>query len=187
MVTTSTPHGVTDVTYVTVSGVTGNTAANGVWVATSISASPTTLFLRGSVGNAPYISGGSLVRRGTFTTVAELVNITPIGITFNMIDASAHDGNGWGTSIPTMKQGVDARVEINLVPAHATHNMATGMLGLALGKIRRDWLIVIPDANKTTLGFQAWVSDHGTVTPVEGVLRSTPVLSIDGAMSWSYA
>jgi hypothetical protein len=125
--------------------------------------------------------------RGTFTRIAELVNITPIGISFNMVDASAHDGSGWGTSIPTFKRGVDMRVEVNLVPDHPTHDELTGMIFLALGKIRRDWLIVLPDAGKTTVAFQAWVSDHGTVTPFDGVLRSTPVLSIDGQMTWSYS
>jgi hypothetical protein len=187
IVLTTAAHGIPvgEVTWVNVTGVLGNTAANGTWVAQSLTT--TTLRLRGSVGNAAYTSGGTLTIRGTFTRIAELVNITPIGISFNMVDASAHDGNGWGTSIPTMKRGVDMRVEINLVPDHATHDETTGLIGLALGKIRRDWLIVLPDTGKTTVAFQAWVSDHGTVTPVEGVLRSTPVLSIDGQMTWSYA
>ena len=60
----------------------------------------------------------------------------------------------------------------------------TGMIGLALGKIRRDWLIVLPDAGKSAMAFQAFISDHGTVTPFDGVLRATPVFSIDGKMDW---
>ena len=187
IVVTTTAHGLVlgDVTWVNVTGVLGNTGANGTWVAQAVTS--TTLKLRGSVGNGAYTSGGLLTVRDTFAKVAELVNITPIGISFNMVDASAHDGNGWGSSIPTMKRGVDMRVELNLVPDHPTHDETTGMIFLALGKIRRDWLIVFPDAGKTTVAFQAWVSDHGTVTPVDGVLRSTPVLSIDGIMSWTYS
>ena len=120
-------------------------------------------------------------------TVAELVNLTPVGISFNMVDASAHDGSGWGTSIPTFKRGVDMRVEINLVPAHPTHDETTGMIGLALGKIRRDWLVVLPDAGRSAMAFQAFISDHCTVTPFDGVLRATPVFSIDGKMDWANA
>lgn len=181
------PHGIAvgNVTWVTITGVLGNTGANGTWVGESVGT--TTMKLRGSVGTGAYTSGGSMSIRGTFTKIAELVNLTPIGISFNMVDCSAHDGSGWGSSIPTFKRGVDMRVEINLVPDHPTHDEITGMIGLALGKIRRDWLIVLPDAGKTTIAFQAWVSDHGTVTPFDGVLRSSPVLSIDGAMVWSYA
>lgn len=181
------PHGIAvgDVSWVTVTGVIGTTGANGTWVGEALSS--TTLKLRGSVGNGPYGGGGSLSILSTFTHIAELVNITPIGISFNMVDASSHDGAGWGTSIPTLKRGVDMRVEINLVPDHPTHDETTGLIGLALGKIRRPWLIVLPDAGKTTVAFEARVTDHGTVTPIEGVLRSTPVLSIDGIMQFSYA
>lgn len=174
-----------EVTWIDVAGVGGNLAANGSWVAEAVNV--TTLELRGSVwGGVSYTTGGTVTPRGTFTNVAELVNLTPIGISFNMVPADAHDGDGWGTSIPTFKRGVDMRVEINLVPAHVTHDETTGFIGLALGKIRRDWLIVLPDVGKTTVAFQAWVSDHGTVTPFDGVLRATPVLSIDGRMDWSY-
>jgi hypothetical protein len=187
IVLTSTPHGIAigNVTWVDVTGVTGNTAANGTWVAEALTA--TTLKLRGSVGNGTYGGGGIATVRGTFTKIAELVNLTPVGISFNMVDASAHDGAGWGTSIPTQKRGVDMRVEINLVPAHPTHDEITGLIGLALNKVRRDWLVVLPDAGKTTIAFQAWVSDHGTQTPVDGVLRSNPMLSIDGIMQWGYS
>jgi hypothetical protein len=183
----TTAHGIPvgGLTWVDVTGVGGNTAANGTWVAEATTT--TGIKLRGTAGNGVYTGGGIMTIRDTFTRVAELVNITPIGISFNMVDASAHDGSGWGTSIPTMKRGVDMRLEINLVPSHATHNGTTGLIGLALGRIRRDWLIVLPDVGKTTIAFQAWVSDHGTVTPVAGVLRSNPVLSIDGIMSWAYS
>jgi hypothetical protein len=183
---TTAAHGIVvgNVTWVSVSGVLGNLGANGTWVAEATTA--TAMKLRGSAGSGVYTSGGTMTIRDTFATVAELVNITPIGISFNMVDASAHDGSGWGTSIPTFKRGVDMRVELNLVPDHPTHDETTGFIALALGKIRRDWLIVLPDVGKTTVAFQAWVSDHGTVTPFDGVLRATPTLSIDGAMVWSY-
>ena len=105
----------------------------------------TTLVLRYAVGTGAYVSGGTVTMRNTFLTVAELVNITPIGIAFNMVDCSAHDGSGWGSSLPTFKRGVDMRVEINLVPTEVTHGITDGMIGLALTKVRRDWLIVLPD------------------------------------------
>jgi hypothetical protein len=187
IILTTTAHGVPigGITWVSVASVAGNLGANGTWVAEATTT--TAMKLRGSAGSGVYTSGGTMTIRDTFATVAELVNITPIGISFNMVAADAHDGAGWGTSIPTFKRGVDMRVELNLVPDHPTHDETTGFIALALGKIRRDWLIVLPDAGKTTVAFQAWVSDHGTVTPFDGVLRATPVLSIDGQMTWSYA
>jgi hypothetical protein len=172
-----------EVFWVDVTGAVGDPGLNGSWVAEASSA--TTFELRGSVTAGVYAGGGVMRPRGTFTRVAELVNITPVGVSFNMVDASAHDGNGWGTSIPTQKRGVDARVEINLVPSHATHDHLTGVQFLNLGKIRRDWMVVLPDTGKSVVAFQAWVSDEGTVAPVDGVLRANPILSIDGIMMFS--
>jgi hypothetical protein len=97
-----------------------------------------------------------------------------------MVDCSAHDGNGWGSAIPTFKSGPDMRVDLNMVPNHPTHDDDTGLLGMALTGERRHFLIVLPDAGKSTVAFRAWVSDEGIQTPFDGVLRANPVLSVDG-------
>ena len=96
IILTTVPHGLTvgDVSWADVFGVTGNLGANGSWVVQAQTA--TTLVLRGSVGTGVSSGTGGLIFRNTFLTVAELVNITPIGIAFNMVDASAHDGKGGG-------------------------------------------------------------------------------------------
>ena len=87
VIVTVAPHGLTigDVSWANVSGVLGNLGANGSWVVQAQTA--TTLVLRGSAGSGAYTSGGTVTLRNTFTTVAELVNLTPIGISFNMVDA----------------------------------------------------------------------------------------------------
>lgn len=182
-------HGVPvgDVTTVTVTGVIGNTGANGTWVAEAVTA--TTLKLRNSVGNGTYTSGGVATRQSTYTHIAEVVNITPIGMVFTMVDVSSHDSaaGGWGSAIPTFKSGTDMRLDLNLVPAHPTHNLSTGLIGLALGRENRPWLVVFPDAGKTTVAFRGWVSDHGIQTPVDGALKANPVISIDAEMVWTYS
>jgi hypothetical protein len=184
LVTTTAPHGIVDVSVVTITGVLGNLGANGTFVAQQTST--TQLRLRNSVGTGAYTSGGSLIRTGTFATIAEMRNLAPIGFTFNMVDVSAHDGSGWGSSIPTEKRGPSMRLDLNLVPAHPTHNVTTGLLFLALNKVRRDWLVVFPGANPV-LYFQAWVSEHGAQTPVSDALRATPVVTVDGAMVYAFA
>jgi hypothetical protein len=185
IVTTSPGHGIVDVSRVTVVGVGGNLGANGTWIAERVTT--TQLKLRGSVGTGAYTSGGSVTPVSTFTKIAELINLEPVGLTLRMVDASAHDGNGWGTSIPTHKEGPAMRVTVNLVPAHVTHNATTGMLFLALGRIRRDWLIVFPDVGKTTLHMLGYITSHTTVTPVDGVLRAMPMLTPDGVVSFSFS
>src|SRR4029434_8211662 len=185
VLTTSPAHGIVDVTRVTVAGVAGNLGANGSWVAERVTA--TTLKLRGSVGTGVYTTGGTVTPTNTFTTIAEMRDLNPIGFTFRMEDVSAHDGNGWSSSIPTEKVGPNMRLDINYVPSIATHNATTGLLYLAMNRLRRDWLVVFPDVGRTTIFLNAWVSDHGAQTPVSGVLRATPTLTVDGAMTYTIA
>lgn len=184
VITTSPAHGVTDVTWGTVVGVGGNTAANGGWVVERVT--NTTLKLRGSVGNGSYTTGGTFTPSNTFTRIAELVNLEPIGMTFRMVDCSAHDGSGWSSSIPTAKEGPAMRLTINLVPEHVTHDKTTGLLALALGKLEREWLVVFPDAGRATLHLAGWITAHTSVTPVDGVLRANPVLTPDGQIVFSH-
>jgi len=56
VVITSNGHGLTTGTTVTISGILGNTNANGTWVITAINSN--TFSLNGSSGNASYTSGG---------------------------------------------------------------------------------------------------------------------------------
>lgn len=57
-ITTTTPHGLTNGQLVIISGVVGNTAANGTWVITTTGLS--TFTLNGSTGNGSYVSGGTI-------------------------------------------------------------------------------------------------------------------------------
>jgi hypothetical protein len=66
VITTSVPHGQITGNAVTISGVLGNTAANGGWTITFITA--TTFSLNGSVGNGSYLGGG------TVTTITDDVS-----------------------------------------------------------------------------------------------------------------
>jgi hypothetical protein len=59
IVITAVAHGFVSGELVTITGVLGNTAANGVWVITTDPAKPNEFSLFGSAGNAVYTSGGS--------------------------------------------------------------------------------------------------------------------------------
>lgn len=69
IVVTCANHGLTDGVYVTVSGVAGNTAANGSFAVTRLSAS--TFSLDGSTGNGAYTSGGTWNVAGLYAYAVE--------------------------------------------------------------------------------------------------------------------
>jgi len=183
VLTTSAPHGVTVASYGVVAGVAGLTGANGAWIVERVDA--THLKLRGSVGNAAYTSGGTLTLGSTYTTVAEVRNIQDAGFVMEMVDVSAHDGtSGFGSSIPIIKRGKAMRVEINLVPLHATHDKLTGLLYVAFGGVSKPWLLIAPGSPHAICAFRGWVSEHSTNMPI-GPLQSIITIAIDGQMTWS--
>lgn len=79
-VTTASAHGLSSGNYVTISGVLGNTAANGTWSITVTGAS--TFTLTGSSGNAAYTSGG-IVEGGDLGEVDAIIqaNCVPNDVT----------------------------------------------------------------------------------------------------------
>lgn len=64
IVITANSHGLSNGDQVTVYGVAGNTAANGIWVVAS--ATTNTFALTGSTGNAAYVSGGFVTNRAMY-------------------------------------------------------------------------------------------------------------------------
>jgi len=182
IVLTTAAHGIPvgDVDVMTVSGVGGNTGANGTWIVQSLST--TTVRLRGSVGNGAYTSGGTAVRNDTYTVVAELTNLEDAGLTTTLVDVSAHDStSGYASRIPTFLNGNTLRVSYNLVPAHATHNNVTGLEFLMRTRAQRRWLIVFPDAAKSAWRFTGFVASDRFQAPVAGALTGAASLEMTDA------
>jgi hypothetical protein len=180
VVTTAAVHGIVDVSKVTVTSVAGNTGANGTWIAEAVT--PTTARLRGSVGNGAYTSGGVFTLDSTYATIAEVTDIQDAGIMASVINVSAHDGiGGWGSQIPTMLSNNSMRLVLNHVPDHATHDEVTGLLYLMENRIRRPYLLVLPNATKTTWWMSGWVTGWRDQAPVAGALTGQVTFEFDGA------
>lgn len=73
VITTASAHGLASSNVVFISGVTGNTAANGLWPITVLSATTFALVGAGSIGNGAYVSGGTVNVCTTASFVADLV------------------------------------------------------------------------------------------------------------------
>lgn len=95
IVITSTGHGLTTGTRVTVTGVTGNTAANGTFVVTYASAD--TFSLNGSTGNGAYAGGGVWSVTGLYTSsiVAAAADGYESGETYGVLFFGAVSTTSW--------------------------------------------------------------------------------------------
>lgn len=189
VVATSTPHGVPlgDVTYATITGVGGNTAANGSWV---IEATTGTAFeLRNSAGNGLYTSGGTLTIQSTFAYIAELTDVQGAGSTTDLVDTSAHDGSGYSSQIPTLKRTNQMQLSVNLVPGHPTHDEDTGLLSLYNSSVYRHWLLVLPPypitGQRSTAHVYGLVAYYTENLPVNGIVAAQFTLAFDGEFLWA--
>jgi hypothetical protein len=125
---------------------------------------------------------GIIVKFGG-SPIPELTNATDIGMAFNMVDVSAHDGNGWSSSIPTLKRGKPITLEMNFVPGNAVHG---SLFAAALTRASTAVEIVLPTSGNPTWNFQAFVGDIGiSAAPVDGALPLRAILTPDGAMDFT--
>jgi len=117
------------------------------------------------------------------STVVEVRNITDVGFSTGLADATSHDSSGWAVSIPTLKRGKNITVDLNFVPGAATHQ---ALLAAALAGTSTAFTIVLPVSGNPTWTFNAFVSDYSMPSaPVEGVLPLRVVLTPDEAMAFA--
>src|SRR5439155_1380643 len=97
---TSAGHGLADGARVRITGVVGNTAANGTWTITKVNNDKFTL--NGSVGNGAYTSGGKWVQGGD---IADASDESPIKVT--------SPGHGLNTGDKVIITGVQGNTAAN--------------------------------------------------------------------------
>ncbi len=102
IVASSSGHGLSTGDRVTISGVTGNTAANGTFVVTVLSSD--TFSLDGSVGNGAYGAGGTWTVTGLYklTVEATAANGFEKGETYTVYAAGTISATAWGDLLSFM-------------------------------------------------------------------------------------
>jgi hypothetical protein len=124
---------------------------------------------------------GTIVKIAT-VTIPELRNATDIGMSFAMVDVSAHDGNGWSSNIPTLKRGKPITLELNYVPGNAAH---IALFTAAQTRASTAFSVTLPTTGNPTWTFNAFVGDIGIpAVPVDGALPLRVVITPDGAMTF---
>jgi len=126
-----------------------------------------------------------VVVRIAATPIPELRNATDIGLTFAMVDVTAHDGNGWSSDIPTLKRGKPVTLELNFVPSNATHQL---LWTNSLNRTSTAFQVVLPTTGNPTFAFNAFIGDIGLpAVPVDGALPLRVVITPDGpiVITWS--
>jgi predicted secreted protein len=118
----------------------------------------------------------------TFTTIAEVRDITGPSLSLTLVDVTSHDSTGnYIENIPTFKSGGTVTFQLNFLPSHATQSAASGLLAAYNNRTLRNFQLVFTNPGNTTWSFAAYVTQFTPSAPVQGALTASVTLSIQGA------
>lgn len=118
---------------------------------------------------------------GSFTTIAEVKDISGPGVTLDVIDVTNQDSpGGYEEIIPSIRRAGEVDFDVNFDPGSGTHDATTGLLYLANNKVKRGWRLQLQDIAGSYWSFDAYVVSFMTKAPVAGVLAGTTKLRVTG-------
>lgn len=114
------------------------------------------------------------------TTIAEVKDFSPPGLTSTIIDVS-HHGNTTGFEeviLSALKRIPEITFEINFLPNNATHDHLTGLMYIARNSLKKHWEVTIPTptAGTRVWRFAGYISSFQPTDPVDGALTASITL-----------
>ncbi len=125
------------------------------------------------------VSDGAAVP--AFTAIAQLTSIDGPGLSTEVRDATTHDSAGNAREKrPGFLDGGTVDIEGYYDPAHATHNAATGIVGIASSRATRDFKVIDPSSPSATTTFRGFFSAFRRTAPHDGMLGFTATIEVTG-------
>lgn len=191
IVITCTAHGLSTGQPATLSGVQGNTNANGTWTITRLSAN--TFSLNGSTGNAAYTGGGS-IEGGDLGEVDWVIQNYAVPDSVTAVTQSVSNWNVAIVAAVTVSQSYASTYAANVQTALAAYFSGLGIGGLATGGyVRYNDVIGILYAAGIVNGGQSFVKGissltiNGSMTDVAfasptsyAILSPAPAITVTG-------
>ena len=117
----------------------------------------------------------------TYTTIAEVLDISGPSYEFAVEEVTNHDSAGWREFAPTLKSGGEVSFELNYYSATTQDTLETD----AANQTKRLWQLVfpLPASGTDTRSFSGYVTAIEPSAPVEGVLKMSITIQITGAVS----
>lgn len=122
-----------------------------------------------------------------FTKIAEVLKVTPPGVTNEQIEVTNMDSpSGFKEFILGMGDPGEVSFGVNFQPDQATHDATTGLWADAVAKTVRNWKLVFADSTASTVSFSAMVTalKINEVAPNSAVTADL-TLKVTGSPVWS--
>lgn len=132
-------------------------------------------------------SQGTLLKMGdglspeSFTTIAEVTDISGPSFSRESIETTSHDSTGgYREFIPGLREGGEVTFSVNFMPGDTTHDQSTGMLNQFDDDNVHNWQVVYPTTPAKTWNFAAFLTKFDTKAPVGDKLSADITLQVSG-------
>jgi predicted secreted protein len=135
---------------------------------------------------------GTLLKMGdgggpeTFTTIAEVSNVTTPSFTRDTIDATHHTSPGGVREfIGSLVDPGEVTIDMNWIPSDPTQDQTTGLLKAALDGNTRNFRLVIPASPAVTWNFKGIVTGFSGATPMDDKMTASVTMKVSGLPTFS--
>lgn len=119
------------------------------------------------------------------STIAEVLDIDGPQLKADTKETTSHSsGIPWKTFVTTLLEGGDVKFMCNYMPDDPTHDALAGLRAVYANREKRNYQIINNDeAGNQVDSFDAFITDVGRKSPVNGVYDMSVTLRITGAVT----
>lgn len=120
----------------------------------------------------------------SFTTIAQVRNISGPGMSLDVEDVTTHDSTGaWEEVVATVLRSGEVTLDLVWDPATPTHSNGVGLLAVMPRRATRNFKVIFPDAASTEWSFAAEVVSFEPDAPHDGALTASVTLKLTGEVT----
>lgn len=117
----------------------------------------------------------------SFTTIAEVVDISGPALSVDTADATHHSSSGdYEEVVPTVIRSGEVSFDINYLPTDSTHDATDGLLNDLENKTLRNFELIFTDGSNTKWSFSAYVTGFEESAPHDDKLDASVTLKVSG-------
>ena len=136
-----------------------------------------------ALGTLLAIGNSNIPASATYTTIAQVRNISGPGMSSDPIDVTSHDStNGWREFVVALKDMGEITLDLIYDPDQATHSKSSGGLLYEFTQAsQKAYRLTLVDTTATVFKFVAYVTSFSPTFNFDGSMDASVTLRITGA------
>jgi predicted secreted protein len=124
---------------------------------------------------------------GTYTTIAQIRDISGPSLSANAIEVTHRDGGGWKAFIAGLRDGGEITFDLIFDPDLTTHSpsAAGGLITLLSAGTKNNFRVSFADATATTATFAAIATAFEPKMPLDDAQTADATLKVSGTITWA--